>query len=105
MFETQIPIEGKDFIIHLEIDETINRSIEILTGKYAGTIYRYGQHQIDQVDDKTARINFQFEIVKSNRKNLNRRGEFIQHIGNILNTIILNNYEKDGKFIPIGDKK
>jgi len=73
--------------------------IEILGDKvYAGIIYVYGKTNITELDDETGTLGFQFKILnRAEMEMIDLRTDpgFTQYIGEILNSIIIDDLDKD----------
>lgn len=98
-------IEGEDYRFIDEIDllelfkiETGEMSpIELLGDNiYKGIIYCYGKTNISEGEDDMGFLQFQFKILNRNEKEksiLGKDSVFIQHLGEILNSIIIDDLE------------
>lgn len=71
------------------IDEKDKNSVHIklLTGEYKDTIFKYGKVGVKEEDDK-AYLQFNFDVIQSSIKNLEKKLEFKNYIGDLLSTII-----------------
>lgn len=63
--------------------------IELLKEPYCGILYCYGRTNIETVDDEKGVLKFEFRVFNRDQKELAANKEFIQHIGEVLNSIIL----------------
>lgn len=73
--------------------------IELLTEKYEGVILRYTNVAIQELDNGTAKLKFSYDLLemgKHTETNLRRSKEFEDHIGTILNRMILEVVDSDG---------
>lgn len=63
--------------------------IELLTGKYSGVVYKYGQTSVDE-DKETdqAYLSFVYDVVDNKGFELDEDDEFKQHIGDVLVSVI-----------------
>lgn len=73
--------------------------IELLTEKYQGVILRYTNVAVQELNNVTAKLKFSYELLemgKHTETNLRRSKEFEDHIGTILNRMILEVVDSDG---------
>ena len=71
--------------------------IELLTGKYSGVVYSYGDvSSISEEDsDDFAKINFEYFLVENNTGiDLEHEDEFLNHIGEVLVSMVLSANEE-----------
>lgn len=74
--------------------------IELLTSKYEGVILRYTKVAIQEQNDGTAKLKFDYELFDSGKftmTELRNDPMFTTHIGLILNTMILDIAEMEMK--------
>jgi len=72
--------------------------IELLTEKYQGVILRYTNVSVKELEDNSASLIFGYDLVemgKHTETNLRRSKDFDQHIGTILNEMILEVVDDD----------
>ena len=71
------------------IDEKDKNSVHIklLTGEYKDTIFKYGKVGVKEEDDK-AYLQFNYDVIQSPIKNLEKKLEFKNYIGDLLTIII-----------------
>ncbi len=86
-------VEGVDYRFRddMENDEGLS-TIELLNGPYSGIMYCYGRTNIETVDSENGVLKFQFKVLdatEAEREKYRNDKDFIQHIGEILNSIIL----------------
>lgn len=86
-------IEGVDYRFRddVENDEGLT-IIELLNGQYSGILYCYGRTNIETVDSENGVLKFQFKVLdttEEEKEKYKKDKDFIQHIGEILNSIIL----------------
>ena len=73
--------------------------IELLTEKYQGVILRYTNVAVQELNNGTAKLKFSYDLLemgKHTETNLRRSKEFEDHIGTILNRMILEVVDSDG---------
>lgn len=73
--------------------------IELLTENYQGVILRYTQVGVQELENNTAKLKFSYDLIemgKHTETNLRRSKEFENHIGMILNRMILEVVDSDG---------
>lgn len=66
--------------------------IELLTGPFKGVLYRYTQVRLLENENDTATVQFEYDILDSGElteTKLRASEKFSQHIGIILNSLIL----------------
>ena len=84
-------IIGEDFEF-VDSLKTDTAAIRILTGPYNGVVYRYTQMSVKENDDESATLMFDYELLEMKdftETTLRNDVRFTQHIGLILNTLIL----------------
>jgi hypothetical protein len=71
------------------IDEKDKSAVhsKLLTGEYKDTIFKYGKVGVKEEDDK-AYLQFNFDVIQSSIKNLEKKLEFRNYIGDLLSIII-----------------
>lgn len=78
---------------------TDTSAIELLTEAYKGVIFRYTNVGVKENEDETATLKFAYEILSSGKfkeKLLREDRYFQEHLGLILNSLILDIAELDG---------
>ena len=84
-------ILGTDFRFN-NVYNTDTSAIELLTEAYKGVIFRFTNVGVRENDDGTATLRFSYEILslgKFKEEKLREDQYFEQHLGLILNTLIL----------------
>jgi hypothetical protein len=84
-------IVGTDFKFRDEYQNDTT-AIELLTEAYKGVIYRYTNVGISEQEDGTAKLRFNYEFIdtgKFKEDKLRTDSYFNEHLGLILNTLIL----------------
>lgn len=74
--------------------------IELLTGPYKGIVYRYTQVSVKEREDNTAVMQFDYFLHNTgelSETTIRRDSKFTQHIGLILNTLILETVENENR--------
>lgn len=80
--------------------------IELLTGPYKGVIFRYTDVGIMEQNDETAKMRFNYDLHGMGdytETSLRKDPKFTQHIGIILNGLILEIVENDGNVLKEDD--
>ena len=80
-------IEGQDYCFIYPKDEKDTVQIKFLTGDYKDTIFKYGKVGVKEEGDK-AYLQFNFDVIQSPIKKLDKKLEFRNYIGELLTTII-----------------
>lgn len=62
--------------------------IEILSGKFKGIIYKYGQISLNEIDDGQLQVNMNIEIIKAPDEFDQQEKEFTQTIGEIFVDVV-----------------
>jgi len=91
-------IIGTDFRFN-DTFNTDTAAIELLTEAYKGVIFRFTEVGIKEQDDGTAVLKFAYDILKTGEwKEDKLQGDsfFEQHLGLILNTLLIDIAELDG---------
>jgi len=84
-------IIGEDFEFADSI-KSDTAAIRLLTGPYNGVVYRYTQMSVKENDDDSATLMFDYELFEMKdftETSLRSDQRFTQHIGLVLNTLIL----------------
>ena len=79
---------SKDFEFVIEENDKNSVHIKILTGEYTDTVYKYGKVNIDEKDGN-AYLQFDFDVISSPIKKVDKTREFRNHIGDILLNIMM----------------
>lgn len=86
-------IEGVDYCFRDDIENADGLSIiELLNGPYSGIMYCYGRTNIETVDSENGVLKFQFKVLgitDEEKEEYRKNKDFIQYIGEVLNSIIL----------------
>ncbi len=91
-------ILGTDFRFS-NVYNTDTTAIELLTEAYKGVIFRFTNVGVKENEDSTATLKFNYDILspgKFKEEKLREDKYFEQHLGLILNTLILDIAELDG---------
>ena len=94
-------IDSKDFqfrddLAKIESGDTV--PIQILTGPYKDVIFRYIRVSVKEQDGGDAKLQYQYELLEMGsytETQLRKDSRFSQHIGIILNHLILETVEAD----------
>lgn len=79
---------GKDFEFIVEEKDINSVHIKILTGEYTDTVYKYGKVNVDEKDGN-AYLQYDFDVISSPIKKVEKTLEFRNHIGDILLNIMM----------------
>lgn len=86
-------VEGFDYKFTVPEDSGIAINVELLSGDYTGTVYRYGKVSFEEKEETgEGYLVFEYDLVDGD-ENLKEDINFKNHIGNILTTIISKNME------------
>lgn len=85
---------GKDFEFIVENNDIDAVHIKILTGDYTDTIYKYGKVNIEEKDGN-AYLQYNFDVISSPVKKVDKTKEFRNHIGDILLSIMMDKIDLD----------
>ena len=105
-------IPNKDFKFRDDLFDPLKNTvqdtvpIEILLAKFKGVVYRYETVGISEQEDGTAKLRFTFAIMEQPEEiqgNLRTDPIFVQTIGMILNSLILDIVEGDNNGDQIRD--
>lgn len=88
--------ENIDYVYLYPEDSQTFIDIKLISGKYSGTIYRYGRVSVDEEKD-SAVLSFEYDIIESpyTEESL-RNSEFKNYIGDILVNIMLGGINETG---------
>ena len=88
--------EGVDFNYVIPEDENTTVGIKILSGKYADTVYQYGKVAFEEEKSGDIFLKFVYNILETqlNKDELEKSGDFKNHIGDILVNIMEQNMDK-----------
>lgn len=91
-------IIGKDYLLRDDLyEEDKTLPVEVLTGPYKGAILRFTTVSIKEMDNNEAKMLFDYELIEMGEHtetSLRKDSKFTQHIGLILNTMILETLEE-----------
>jgi hypothetical protein len=79
--------EAVDYEYVIDEKDKSSVHIKLLTGEYKDTIFKYGKVGVKEEDDK-AYLQFNFDVIQSSIKNLEKKLEFRNYIGDLLSIII-----------------
>lgn len=92
-------ILGEDFMF-MDSMKTDTTAIKLLTGPYKDIVYRYTQLNVKENDDDSATISFSYELYEmgeNTETSLRKDERFHEHIGLVLNSLILDAVEHTEK--------
>lgn len=84
-------IIGEDFMF-MDSIKADTSALKLLTGPYKDVVYRYTNMSVKENDDETATLIFDYELYEMGNHTettLRKDDRFTQHIGLVLNTLIL----------------
>lgn len=90
-------IEGIDYKYIFPAKDDSSVHIQLLTGPYMDTIFKYGKVKIEEKEGKGYLV-FGYEVIKttvSKPKKLEKNEDFKNHIGKLLTEIISGNLEQE----------
>jgi hypothetical protein len=79
--------ESIDYEYVVDEKDKASVHIKLLNGEYKDTIFKYGKVGVKEEDDK-AYLQFNFDVIQSPIKKLEKSLEFKNYIGDLLSTII-----------------
>lgn len=79
---------GKDFEFVVEDKDINSVHIKILTGEYSDTVFKYGKVNIEEKDGN-AYLQFDFNVISSPVKKVDKKREFRDYIGDVLVNILM----------------
>lgn len=79
--------EAVDYEYVVDEKDKSSVHIKLLTGEYKDTVFKYGKVGVKEEDDK-AYLQFNFDVIQSPIKKLEKKLEFKNYIGDLLSTII-----------------
>lgn len=73
--------------------------INLLVGEYEGVVYRYGKVSVEEdKENDRAYLSFEYDIIDPNNKeDLENDLQFKDHIGNVLQSIMMKSIETNQK--------
>lgn len=89
--------EGVDYEYVVNEKDKNSVHIQLNTGKYSGTTFKYGKVSIDEKDDK-AYLQFGFNVIQSSIKKLDKQVDFKNYLGDLLTHIIAGNLDLDESY-------
>lgn len=92
-------IIGEDFEFNDKL-KTDTAAIKLLTGPYKNVIYRYTSMSVKENNNDTATMQFDYELFEMGEHtetSLRKDKRFTEHIGLILNTLIIEAVEYEDK--------
>jgi hypothetical protein len=91
-------IIGKDYLLRDDLyEEEKTLPIQLLTGPYKDVILRYTTVSIKEMEDDQAKMIFDYDLLEMGdhtETSLRKDVKFTQHIGLVLNTMILETLEE-----------
>jgi hypothetical protein len=91
-------VQGVDYEYVVDDKDVNSVHIKLMTGEYAGTTFKYGKVGIDERDGK-AYLQFNFDVIQSPIKKLEKMLEFRNHIGDLLTEIISSQLDIEESYI------
>lgn len=91
-------VQGVDYEYVVDDKDVNSVHIKLLTGEYADTTFKYGKVGIEEKDDK-AYLQFNFDVIKSPVKKLEKMLEFRNYIGELLAHIISSQLDIEESYI------
>ena len=91
-------VQGVDYEYVVDDKDVNSVHIKLMTGEYAGTTFRYGKVGIDERDGK-AYLQFNFDVIQSPIKKLEKKLEFRNYIGDLLTHIISSQLDIEESYI------
>lgn len=89
---------GKDYLLRDDLyEEEKTLPIQLLTGPYKDVILRYTTVAIKEMEDDQAKMIFDYDLLEMGdhtETSLRKDVKFTQHIGLVLNTMILETLEE-----------
>lgn len=88
--------EGLDYSFTFPESNNTTVDIKLVSGEFAGVIYRYGKVSVDEDENKeNAYLSFEFDVIDNNDiPSLEESIEFKNRIGDVLTSIISKNFDK-----------
>lgn len=91
-------VQGVDYEYVVDDKDVNSVHIKLMTGDYAGTTFKYGKVAIEEKDDN-AYLQFNFDVLQSPIKKLDKMLEFRNHIGELLSHIISSQLDIEESYI------
>ena len=80
-------VQGVDYEYVVDDKDINSVHIKLMTGEYSDTTFKYGKVGIEEKDGN-AYLQFNFDVIQSPIKNLEKKLEFKNYIGDLLTIII-----------------
>lgn len=87
---------GSDFEFVVDDNDKNSVHIKILNGEYVDTLFKFGKVQVEEKDGN-AYLQFDFDVISSPIKKVDKTKEFRDYIGNILYSIIMDKLDLEGE--------
>jgi len=91
-------VQGNDYEYVVDDKDLNSVHIKLLTGDYKDTTFKYGKVTIDEKGDN-AYLQFNFTVIQSSVKKLDKQLEFRNYIGELLSTIITSQLDIEESYI------
>jgi hypothetical protein len=91
-------VQGVDYEYVVDDKDINSVHIKLITGEYADTIFKYGKVGIEEKDGN-AYLQFNFDVIQSPIKKLEKKIEFRNYIGDLLTTIITSQLDVEESYI------
>jgi riboflavin synthase len=91
-------VQGVDYEYVVDDKDINSVHIKLITGEYADTVFKYGKVGIEEKDGN-AYLQFNFDVIQSPIKKLEKKIEFRNYIGDLLTTIITSQLDVEESYI------
>ena len=91
-------VQGVDYEYVVDDKDINSVHIKLLTGEYSDTTFKYGKVGIEEKDGN-AYLQFNFDVIQSPIKKLEKKIEFRNYIGDLLTTIITSQLDVEESYI------
>ena len=91
-------VQGVDYEYVVDDKDVNSVHIKLMTGDYAGTTFKYGKVGIDERDGK-AYLQFNFNVIQSPIKKVEKKIEFRDYLGDLLTFIISSQLDIEESYI------
>lgn len=91
-------IQGVDYEYVVDDKDVNSVHIKLMTGDYSGTTFKYGKVGIEEKDGN-AYLQFNYDVIQSPIKKIDKKLEFKNYIGDLLTHIISSQLDIEESYI------